>query len=227
MDDTNSAAIADARNRSGLGPRPRSRMAGMTPRSIFRTLALAILLPVAASACAATPHISTKEDVPMNSPVAAPLQADTAEAVGRRFLAMIASLNVPEDLSEEVLERAMQVHLEDTPAGRLANRPLNGDWVYVVFYTPESQGRRKGAVLQFANKVDRAASVADVCDLSFADYRDALLGMGFQESIQRDEIGRITNMLYDKKDFTIGVMPELRLDANGVAQPTCVKRIGF
>ncbi len=79
----------------------------------------------------------------MNSPVAAPLQADTAEAVGRRFLAMIASLNVPEDLSEEVLERAMQVRLEDTPAGRLANRPLNGDWVYVVFYTPESQGRRR------------------------------------------------------------------------------------
>lgn len=164
----------------------------------------------------------------MNSPThTAPLQIDTAEAVGRRFLAMIASLNVPEELNEEVLERAMQVRLEDTPAGRLANRPLDGDWVYVVFYTPESQGRRRGAMLQFANKVDRTASVADVCGLSFADYREALLGMGFQESIQRDEIGRITNVLYDKKDFTIGVLPELRSDGDGVAQPACVKRIGF
>lgn len=164
----------------------------------------------------------------MTSPVAdAAVAHDTAEAVGRRFLALIASLSSPDALTEPDLERAMRVELMDTPAGRLANRPLSGDWVYIVSFVPETPARRRGSILLFANKSETPQSFDAVCGLTVADYRKALADMGFQESAQRDELGRVTNLLFSKPDFTVGLIPELRSHADGTVEALCVKRIGF
>ncbi|MBN8499543.1 MAG: hypothetical protein J0M19_00100 [Sphingomonadales bacterium] len=159
--------------------------------------------------------------------VSADAPSTSAEAVGRKFLAMIASLKSPDDLSEEVVERAMGVPLEPGPGGPFASRPLVDDWVYVIVFVEQSPGRRKGAILEFINKSDRGADLSAVCELGFADYRDALIGMGFSEAPLTDELGRINHVSYHKGDLAIGITPELRVDTDGKAKPTCVRRIGL
>lgn len=159
--------------------------------------------------------------------VSAAAPSTSAEAVGRKFLAMIASLKSPDDLSEEVVERAMGVTLEPAPVGPFASQPLTGDWVYLVYFVPESPGRRKGAILQFVNKTSERADFLPMCGLGFADYHDALIGMGFHEAPQFDELSRLNHIIYRKDDLVIGVTPELRVDTDGKAKPTCVRRIGL
>jgi hypothetical protein len=159
--------------------------------------------------------------------VSADAPSTSAEAVGRKFLAMIASLKSPDDLSEEVVEHAMGVTLEPAPVGPFASRPLGNNWVYTLFFVPQSPGRRKGAVLEFINTSDRSADLSTVCGLGFADYREALIGMGFTEAPQTDELGRINHVAYHKGELLIGITPELRIDTDGKAKPTCVRRIGL
>lgn len=177
------------------------------------------------SACAAASRAPSKEIPPMT--VSADTPSTSAEAVGRKFLAMIASLASPDDLSEEVVERALGVPLEPGPAGPFASRPLVDDWVYVIVFVQQSPGRRKGAILEFINRTDRGADLSAVCGLGFADYREALIGMGFSEAPQTDELGRVNHVAYRKGELLIGITPELRIDTDGKAKPTCVKRIAL
>jgi hypothetical protein len=201
----------------------------MNPRTRllpFSLPAIAMLLAAAGlSSCAAAPRSPNHEAPPMT--VSADASSSTAEAVGRKFLAMIAALKSPDDLSEEVVERAMGIALEPAPVGPFASRPLGDDWVYAVFFVQQSPGRRKGAVLEFINKFDERADLSPVCALGFADYRDALISMGFSEAPQTDELGRINHVAYRKGDLVVGITPELRVDTDGKAKPTCVRRIGL
>lgn len=177
------------------------------------------------SACAAASRTPSTEIPPMT--VSADTPSTSAEAVGRKFLAMIASLTSPDDLSEDLVERALGVPLEPGPAGPFASRPLTDDWLYVIVFVQQSPGRRKGAILEFINTSDRGAELSAVCGLGFADYRDALIGMGFSEVPQTDELGRINHVAYRKGELLIGITPELRVDADGKAKPTCVRRIAL
>lgn len=106
----------------------------------FPTLAT-ILAMVGLSACVAAPRSPSQEASPMTVSAAPP--STTADAVGRKFLAMIASLKSPDDLSEEVVERAMGVTLEPAPVGPFASQPLTGEWVYLAYFVPESLRRNR------------------------------------------------------------------------------------
>jgi hypothetical protein len=201
----------------------------MSTRGLLSPFSLPVIAGIFAlaglSACAAASRAPSQETPPMT--VSADAPSTSAEAVGRKFLAMIASLKSPDDLSEEVVERAMGVPLEPAPVGPFASRPLGDDWVYVVFFVQQSPGRRKGAILEFINKSDERADLSAVCGLGFADYREALIGMGFSEAPLTDELGRINHVSYHKGDLLIGITPELRVDTDGKAKPTCVRRIAL
>lgn len=151
----------------------------------------------------------------------------TAEEAGTQFLKLIKGLRSRDDITVERVQEVMHLSLTQGPNGPFYSQPIGDDWFYVISIIPEAPGRKKGVMLEFLNRADRHADTSSSCGLNFENFHTALKQMGYEESLQHDEIGRLTHITYSKGDLLVGLTPELKVFPDGKAYPACVRRIGL
>lgn len=156
----------------------------------------------------------------------------TAEEVGRRFLTLLEGVKSRSDLTAEHVQAAMGLTLKDSPNGPFHTQSLGDGWVYSVALHPEKRpGDSIALELQFIEQSDRFADMSAICGLTFEDYHNALKAMGYRDVFQYDQIdgqiGRLISVDYQKDDFFVSILPEVKRFSDGKVYPTCVRRIGL
>lgn len=130
----------------------------------------------------------------------------TPEEMGRRILALIASLNTDNDWRVERFRKAMGVPIAPVPGrdGYLYSFTMSlpeSGWLYGLDYDarPDKQGWRIN--FGFSNEVKGAingrADMTPVCGMDAHAFDAALQGMGFKVRSERDGLGRLYGLYYE------------------------------
>lgn len=150
-----------------------------------------------------------------------------AEEVGRRFLELIEGLESRDDLSLERIQDAMGVMLAPGVKGSFYySKRLDGGWIYLIEYIPQSPSLKEGVALTFDRLRDDSSDMTSTCGLDFERYQEALKAMGFRDAPIHDDLGRLADWRYYKGDITLSLRVQQDADQpDGTKARACLKSI--
>lgn len=162
----------------------------------------------------------------------------TPEEMGRRILALIASLNTASDWRVERFREAMGLPIAPV-TGRdgylysfTMSLPESG-WLYGLDYDarPDKQGWRIN--FGFSNEVERPlnnrADMTPVCGMDAHAFDAALQSMGFKVRGERDGLGRLYGLYYEHVGKAASVelilRPKIYASSSAKPQSACVESL--
>jgi len=152
--------------------------------------------------------------------------AQSAEEIGRRFLKLLGAVSSKSDITVEHVQEVLGLTLDSDPIYPSYTQSLGDDWFYSIRYAIEMPGQSRGVELAFENETDPFPQRFPFCNVSYDDYHIALTRMGFR--YRRGGDGKFPGINeYDKDDFYVQIVPEVRQSTEGKAHPACVRKIGL
>jgi hypothetical protein len=116
------------------------------------------------------------------------------------FVRYLAGLRAQDEVSKDVLEHAVGLHMAPISSGaRYRSDDVGGGWNVFVDYFAGTKTIRPAAVLQFINEHDEYADMSPVCGTEFEAVRAILMQGGYTERESLGEIGNFQAWEYSRR----------------------------
>jgi hypothetical protein len=155
----------------------------------------------------------------------------TPKEMGRRFLALIDSLKIIDELTLQRVTEQTKLPLRYAAGARshaFVIRAADSQWHYGLSYFEDAASKIKTARYEFSNPVNEQADMTPVCGESFQDYARLLKEMGFTMTVQNDEIGRVIDYSFYRPQIQVIVTERReRLAEDAGPSRSCVKSMAI